>query len=125
MFSVNLIGNLGKDAQMVTGKSGRELTKLTLAVSGRESDKPYWFDVLMNYRPNLMPFLVKGQRLYVQGSASVSMGNGYLNLNVYADQVELLGSPQSSETQPAGIPSVVPKPGEQVAAPTAEPDPFA
>lgn len=136
MFNCSIIGNLGKDAQMVTGKTGREMTKIVVGVTSPDKQKTYWFDVLMNHRPNLMQYLVKGMKVYVHGDLSVSAPNGYLNLNIYANEVELIGSLNSSDDAKSAVPAAVPRPGDpapSAGAPAAPapavtnlgPDPFA
>ena len=87
-----MIGNLGKDAETVTGSNGRELTKLTLGVDQGKNKGTVWVDILMPHNPNLMPYLGKGQQLLVQGRCDVNMARGYLNVSVFADQTQLLGS---------------------------------
>lgn len=115
MFLATMIGNLGKDAETVTGSNGRELTKLTLGVDQGKNKGTVWVDVLMPHNPNLMPYLCKGQKLLVQGRCDVNMARGYLNVSVFADQTQLLGSRRDDAIgngAPAG------------AAPDADPDPF-
>lgn len=92
MFLATMIGNLGKDAETVTGSNGRELTKLTLGVDQGKNKGTVWVDILMPHNPNLMPYLCKGQQLLVQGRCDVNMARGYLNVSVFADQTQLLGS---------------------------------
>lgn len=115
MFLATFIGNLGKDAETVTGSNGRELTKLTLGVDQGKNKGTVWVDVLMPHNPNLMPYLCKGQQILVQGRCDVNMSRGYLNVNCFADQTQLLGSRRDDapgSAAPAG------------AAPDADPDPL-
>lgn len=115
MFLATFIGNLGKDAETVTGSNGRELTKLTLGVDQGKNKGTVWVDVLMPHNPNLMPYLCKGQQLLVQGRCDVNMSRGYLNVNCFADQTQLLGS-RRDDTPGSAAPAA--------AAPDAEQDPF-
>ena len=115
MFLATMIGNLGKDAETVTGSNGRELTKLTLGVDQGKNKGTVWVDILMPHNPNLMPYLCKGQQILVQGRCDVNMARGYLNVSVFADQTHLLGSRRDDapvNCAPAG------------AAPGADPDPL-
>ena len=115
MFLATMIGNLGKDAETVTGSNGRELTKLTLGVDQGKNKGTVWVDILMPHNPNLMPYLCKGQQILVQGRCDVNMARGYLNVSVFADQTQLLGSCRDDapgNCAPAG------------AAPGADPDPL-
>lgn len=92
MFNVMIIGNLGKDAEFVTSKKGKELMKFSVGVTNKTKEKTYWFDVLMNNRPALMEHLTKGVKVFIQGECEVSTDRGYLNLNVFAHDVELVGN---------------------------------
>lgn len=115
MFLATMIGNLGKDAETVTGSNGRELTKLTLGVDQGKNKGTVWVDILMPHNPNLMPYLCKGQQILVQGRCDVNMARGYLNVSVFADQTQLLGSRRDDA------------PGNSTlagAAPDADPDPL-
>lgn len=106
MFLATFIGNLGKDAEVVTVSNGRELTKLTLGVDQGKNKGTVWVDVLAPNNPNLMPYLTKGTPLLVQGRCDVNMSRGYLNVNCFADQTQLLGSrrdaaPAAADPAPA------------------------
>jgi len=116
MFIATLIGNLGKDCEIVTAKSGNELMKLALGVSQGKDRKPLWVDVLMRNRPNLQPFLVKGQQILVQGTCDINVDRNYLNVNVFADQVQLLGKTPAGAAQATDA---------ETSAPDTDDDPFA
>lgn len=111
MFLATLIGNLGKDAEIVTGSNNRELTKMALGVDQGKNKGTVWVDVLMPHNPNLMPYLTKGTQILAAGRCDANVQRGYLNVNVFADQVQLLGSRQREDAQTSD-PA------------TAEPDPF-
>lgn len=126
MFLGTFIGNLGKDAETVTGSNGRELMKLTLAVDQGKNKGTVWVDVLMPQNPNLTPYLVKGTKIFIQGRVDVNVSRNYLNVNCFADQLQLLNNrptvddqqQQQSPTQQEGRDPMGPdnNPGE--------PDPF-
>ena len=101
MFLATLIGNLGKDAEIVTGSNNRELTKMALGVDQGKNKGTVWVDVLMPHNPNLMPYLTKGTQILAAGRCDANVQRGYLNVNVFADQVQLLGSKAKDDAQPA------------------------
>lgn len=116
MFTISLIGNLGQDAKVFTGNSGREMMSFRVAASQPKNDTAIWMEVVMNHRPNLMPYLLKGTKVYVHGDATIELRNGYLNASVFASELELLGE-KKAETPPAqgvqavqGVPSQVTPP---------------
>lgn len=91
MFTATIIGNLGRDVELVTSKTGNELMKLAVGVSQGKDKKPLWVDVLMRNRPNLYNYLVKGQQILIMGSCDISTDRNYLNVNVFADNLQLIG----------------------------------
>lgn len=116
MFLATLVGNLGRDAENVTSKTGRQLLKLVLAVNMGKDRPTQWVDVLMSDNPNLMPYLTKGQQILVSGRVSIECSRGYVNVDMFADQVALLGSRADRPAQPADS-----APAEQPAPPAAFP----
>lgn len=110
MFLATFIGNLGKDAEIVTGSNSRELTKLALGVDQGKNKGTVWVDVLMPHNPNLMPFLTKGTQLLVAGRCDVNVARGYLNVNCFADQTQLLGRRVSEVPAPNAVPPTQPVP---------------
>ena len=116
MFTTSFIGNLGQDAKMFTGKNGREMMGFSVGVSQPNDRGTLWVDVTMNHRPNLMPYLTKGTKVYVHGDCSIVMTERYLNVNVFSSELELLGERPAEQAPIQGVPSPVPAP---------DPDPFA
>lgn len=100
MFLATFIGNLGKDAEIVTGSNSREFTKLALGVDQGKNKGTVWVDVLMPYNPNLMPYLTTGTQILAAGRCDANVQRGYLNVNLFAYQVQLLGSKDKDDAQP-------------------------
>lgn len=92
MLLVSLIGNLGKDAETVSGNNNREFTKLAIGVNQGKDKGTVWVDCLLPTNPNLTPYLVKGTKVFVQGRCDINMSRNYLNVNVFADQLQLLNN---------------------------------
>lgn len=88
-------GNLTKDAELVTFGE-RQQVKFTVACNEGKGEKKVttYYDVL-SYSTAVQPYLQKGKDVVVSGRLSVrkseNAGKVYVNLNIYADAVELCG----------------------------------
>lgn len=89
-------GNLVKDAELVTFGE-RQQVKFTVACNEGKNEKKVttYYDVL-SYATHVQPYLTKGKDVIVTGRLSVRTSQGkdgktYVNLNVFADNVELCG----------------------------------
>ena len=95
MQQILIHGNLVKDAELVTFGE-RQQVKFTVACNEGKGEKKVttYYDVL-SYSVGIQPYLQKGKDVIVTGRLSVrqseSNGKTYVNLNVYADGVELCG----------------------------------
>ncbi|MFT4061107.1 MAG: single-stranded DNA-binding protein [Edaphocola sp.] len=146
MLKLQVIGNLGKDA--TTGNhNGQQVINFSVAhtfkgAGGQEQatwvECSYWKD-----NAAILPYLKKGQKVYVEGTPSVREweANGKrgvsLTLNVYS--IELCGSapqpinnqygqPQPQYPSPAAAPQpqpqyAAPQPAPQYPSPAAAPQP--
>lgn len=104
MFKAELIGNLGKDAQVIEGNSGKFVSfnvahssKYTRA-SGEEIKNVTWVSCILNGEaPRLLPYLKKGVKVYVRGNLSTriyinTQGNKEVGINCNVSEIELCGS---------------------------------
>lgn len=119
MQVVYLHGYLGRDAEII--KVGdKEQVKFSLACTEGKGDKKYttWYDVL-SYATGLQPYLLKGKDVIVTGRLSVRQTQGkdgktYVNINVYADAIELCGGRNDAAPTPAPQPTrQAPQPKQQ------------
>lgn len=93
---IEIIGNLVSDAELRSGKEGKEFVSFRVAASegnGEERHTTY-YDVTFN-RSGLLQYLKKGQCVYVSGRLSLSAvckdGKAFLNAYVGARDIVLLG----------------------------------
>lgn len=93
---VEIIGNLVSDAEVRSGKDGKEFVAFRVAVSEGSGDakKVTYYDV--NYiRSGLLQYLKKGQSVYVSGRLSLGAvlkdGRAFLNAYVGAKDIVLCG----------------------------------
>lgn len=103
MLQLQLIGNLGADAQVKT-YDGKEFLSMNVAHSQQFVDRDgvvhksvQWVSVATNYfSRNLVQYLVKGTKVFVQGSLSTKIFKGndgaqHVGLNINADLIQLCG----------------------------------
>jgi len=95
MQQIQIIGNLGKDAEVKTF-SEKPYTVFSVAV--KVKDTTTWFNVYKyGANDNLRPYLKKGTKVFIQGSFSYKVdekdGKTFVNLNVNCDSLQLISQP--------------------------------
>lgn len=97
MLQLELIGNLGADAE-VKAINNREYISMRVASTTKYKDKSEttWVSVLYRRNDNLLPYLTKGTSVYVCGELNVSVwtnrdGQASADLRVWAQNLCLLG----------------------------------
>lgn len=112
MKCIDLIGNVGRNAERVTATTGKELMKFSLAISNRDGST-MWCSVISNLREGIFPYIVKGKQLFVRGDFDVKLYNGVPTIDVYADRIELIGAKVETTTTAVTESAAVPQ-GEKV-----------
>ena len=110
MLQQILIGNLGADAEF-KNENGHEFTAFRVGhteswkdANGNKQSRTQWVDVVMNGKPNVLPYLKKGTMVFVIGSVSTRVYSSAKDhcmkagLQINANRVELLGG--SNEAVP-------------------------
>lgn len=112
MLTVNLIGNLGADAQ-IKESNGHKFLSFNIAhtekyvQNGQPISRTQWVSVAMNhYSDKLLTYLVKGAKIYVYGKLNTNIWYdknrvANVSLNVMADNVELCGIKSEATPQQA------------------------
>lgn len=103
MLTANCIGHLGSDAEVKTA-NGREFTTFRVANSNRWTDDAgnvhedtQWIDCIMQGKPNVLPYLKRGQQVYVAGSCQTRIYSSKKDrcmkagLTINVRSVELIG----------------------------------
>lgn len=99
MLKGQIIGNLGRDAELKSGAKGQFLTfSVGVKVYGQEEST--WVNVVSS-QINLAQYLTKGTKVYVDGSLSVKTytnknGETVAQVNLSASTIQLLGSKNDS-----------------------------
>lgn len=106
MLQVNLIGNLGGNAE-VKAADGREFVTFRVAhnesytdSNGQKVDRTQWIDCTMNCnggRPAILPYLLAGTMVYVVGSMTTRVYSSAKDrcmkagVTIHVQRIELLG----------------------------------
>lgn len=97
MERVEIIGNLGKDAE-VKEFNGEKYTLFNVAVSRKTKDNTIttWYSCFkFGDNPNLLKYLTKGTKLFVRGNLSTkeyeSQGGKKFSLNINVSGLEFVG----------------------------------
>ena len=116
MNKLTIIGNLTRDPELRTTSAGVSVCTFSVAVNRRpkrEGQPEADFFRVSAWRQlgeNCQKYLVKGRKVCVVGSVSVSLftgqdGNAHANLEVVAEDVEFLSSGQQETTPQPNVPA--------------------
>lgn len=107
MRRVEIIGNLGKDAELKVVGQGTDVLNFSVAAKGSKKDsEAEWFRcALFGKRAvSLAEYLKKGQKVFVRGEFGLrkweNNGKSGTDLDVNVDEVELLGSGEAKKSEP-------------------------
>lgn len=104
MFKAEIIGNLGRDAELKRGNDGNYVVFNVCHSTkyrdreGNEVTNQLWASCTRNGDGGrLMPYLKKGQKVYVRGNVSSRTyrghdGNWHSGINIAVDEIELVGA---------------------------------
>lgn len=127
MFKAEIIGNLGRDAELKRGNDGNYVVfNVCHSVKYRDRDgnevvNQLWASCTRNGDGGrLLPWLKKGQKVYVRGNVSSRTyrghdGNWHSGINISVDEIELVGA--SPDEQPATNQAPAPENPEPAPAP--------
>ena len=112
MQIIQLIGNLGRDAE-VKHIGERDYLSFSVACTEKKSgeETTSWYSILYPYQESLLPFLKKGQQVYVSGRLKAGIYQNQqsfgIDLSVFATTLQLCGSKreESTPTVPAASPA--------------------
>lgn len=96
MILASVIGNLGRDAE-VKHIGDKDYISFSVASTEKqgEQEQTTWVSVLAGNNPNLLPFLKKGQQVFVSGrlKAGIYQSNNSfgIDLSVFAQTLQLCG----------------------------------
>jgi single-strand DNA-binding protein len=108
MINVNVIGRLGADAELKSGKNGEQFVNFRLATNefnkSTKTNETVWMNVILfgKRAVTMHPYLKKGSFVNVMGEERVSLyqlksGEYAINRDVLADRLEFIGSSNKSD----------------------------
>lgn len=137
MLKMQIIGNLGKDAEVKTTQSGQIIINFSVAHTTKRNgqDATVWVDcskfVEQGQTTAVAQYLKKGTKVYVEGMPSANAWTGQdgtvnASLRLTAYQIELLGSQQQAQPQQQAPAQAYPQaqPQPQYTAPAPAPAPY-
>ena len=111
MLQLNAIINLGADAEAKTINDKQYISFRGASTEKKNGqDEVTWISVLAGYNENLLPFLKKGQQVFVSGKMKAgiyqSQNNIGMDISVFAQTLQLCGGKRDEQaTVPAGSPA--------------------
>lgn len=106
MLQLNAILNLGADAEVKTINEKQYISfrgASTEKVNGQ--DQVTWVSVLSSNNPNLLPFLKRGQQVFVSGKMKASIyqsqNNIGMDISLFAQTLQLCGAKREEQTPPS------------------------
>ena len=117
MQKLTLIGNLGKDAQVVESMNGKKFLSFSVAANGYRNgeQKTSWYNIVwFNYTPNMVQYLTKGKSVVVvcELDADIRVDNSgvsRIDRSVVADSVTFLSVNSGTENNGNTTSSTQPK----------------
>lgn len=118
MLQLNALINLGADAEVKTINDKQYISFRGASTEKKNGqDEVTWISVLAGYNENLLPYLKKGQQVFVSGrmKAGIYQNNNNIgmDISVFASTLQLCGGKKEEAQQPQQV--------VQQAAPVAQP----
>lgn len=112
MIQLNILGNLGADAERKE-LNGKVYIGMRVASTRKRNQQEVttWVSVLAGYNERLLPYLVKGQSVFVSGEGDISTyqkrdGGTGVDVSLFANVLQLAGgvknAPQAANAAPVG-----------------------
>lgn len=103
MLQLNAILNLGADAECKTINDKKYISFRGASTERRDGqDQVSWVSVLCGYNENLLPYLKKGQQVFVSGrmKAGIYQNNNNIgmDISVFASTLQLCGGKKEGST---------------------------
>lgn len=116
-----LIGNLGRDAELRYTPGGQAVATLNIATTdkwtdkqGQKQEKTEWHRVTLwgKTAENLHPYLTKGKSVYIEGRLTTQKwekdGVTHYSTSITGDRVQLLGGPAQQHNDSGAEPAAAP-----------------
>lgn len=110
MLQLNALINLGADAEAKTINDKQYISFRGASTEKRNGqDEVTWLSVLAGYNENLLPFLKKGQQVYVSGRLKAGIYQNQqsfgIDLSVFAQTLQLCGGKKEESASSNAAPT--------------------
>ena len=125
MILAQVLGNLGRDAE-VKRIGDKDYISFSVASTEKQSEQENttWVSVLASNNPNILPFLKRGQQVFVSGKMKASIyqsqNNIGMDISLFAQTLQLCGAKREEQTPPSSG-SLGAQPQQSTASSVAEP----
>lgn len=105
MLKLEIIGNIGRDAEIFSANDGKQYMSFSLAAeTNGKNNNTIWIDCTMNASESLKKYLTKGTSVYISGRPNArcyTNKNGEIvpSLGCFVHDLQLLGGSKSKEAQ--------------------------
>lgn len=102
MNNLTIVGRLGKDAELKTLDSGKQVINFSVAVDDGKDRPPVWFDCAKwSEKTAVLPYLKKGTQVAISGSVGLRKWDTGATLTLRVLDLKLLGGGEAKAAQPA------------------------
>lgn len=115
MKQIQIIGNIGREPQLVTRTNGKDYLTFSVAVTIPNGTE--WYGVCAPNLEKIRPYLTKGRMVFIQGTPRFSVYKDMVDVTIFADSVQLCGGGNRDDSATASAtPAAVTPPADQSAA---------
>lgn len=102
MKQMQIIGNIGRDPQLVTRTNGKDYLTFSVAVSIPNGTE--WYGVCAPNLEKIRPYLTKGRMVFIQGTPRFSVYKDMVDVTIFADSVQLCGGGSKDDAAAGSAP---------------------
>lgn len=114
MKQIQIIGNIGREPQLVTRTNGKDYLTFSVAVTIPNGTE--WYGVCAPNLEKIRPYLTKGRMVFIQGTPRFSVYKDTVDITIFADSVQLCGGGNRDDAAAAAAPqAAVTPPADQSA----------
>lgn len=102
MKQIQIIGNIGREPQLVTRTNGKDYLTFSVAVTIPNGTE--WYGVCAPCLEKIRPYLTKGRMVFIQGTPRFSVYKDTVDITIFADSVQLCGGGARDDAAAASDP---------------------
>lgn len=102
MKQIQIIGNIGREPQLVTRTNGKDYLTFSVAVTIPNGTE--WYGVCAPNLEKIRPYITKGRMVFIQGTPRFSVYKDMVDVTIFADSVQLCGGGNREDAAAAAAP---------------------